>query len=190
MMALVRCPECGKEKVSDSAQSCPVCGYGIKAHYDKRAKKKQDKQIFEMRMNQVAEPQKPKDNIYGIVIGIGGAVLSLFMCTQLMELGLIGFCVMIIIAIIFYNQHVKAMEQYQKDCELYKTDKKAYQRQKVQEEDFRRAVEALEPKCPHCNSTNIERISTIDRAVSVETVGLASGKIGKQYKCKNCKHMW
>ena len=34
-MALVTCPECGREKVSDSATACPDCGYGIKEHFDK-----------------------------------------------------------------------------------------------------------------------------------------------------------
>lgn len=29
-MALINCPECGKENVSDSADSCPNCGYAIK----------------------------------------------------------------------------------------------------------------------------------------------------------------
>lgn len=33
-MALVKCPECGREKVSDSAEACPDCGYGIKAHFE------------------------------------------------------------------------------------------------------------------------------------------------------------
>lgn len=34
-MSLIRCPECGKENVSDSAQACPSCGYGIKEYYEK-----------------------------------------------------------------------------------------------------------------------------------------------------------
>ena len=34
-MALIKCPECGKENVSDSAETCPECGYSIKAHFDK-----------------------------------------------------------------------------------------------------------------------------------------------------------
>lgn len=34
-MALVICPECGRENVSDTALSCPDCGYAIKEHYDK-----------------------------------------------------------------------------------------------------------------------------------------------------------
>lgn len=39
-MALVKCPECGREKVSDSAEACPDCGYGIKAHFQKIERKK------------------------------------------------------------------------------------------------------------------------------------------------------
>lgn len=38
-MALIKCPECGRENVSDSAESCPSCGYNIKAHYAKLYKK-------------------------------------------------------------------------------------------------------------------------------------------------------
>lgn len=34
-MALINCPECGKENVSDSAIACPNCGYNIKAHTDR-----------------------------------------------------------------------------------------------------------------------------------------------------------
>lgn len=42
------------------------------------------------------------------------------------------------------------------------------------------------PKCPICGSTDIEKIGTLDRAVSTAMVGIASDKIGKQYKCRNC----
>lgn len=34
-MALVKCPECGREGVSDTATSCPGCGYNIKEYYEK-----------------------------------------------------------------------------------------------------------------------------------------------------------
>ncbi len=33
-MALIKCPECGRENVSDSAESCPECGYNIKKHFE------------------------------------------------------------------------------------------------------------------------------------------------------------
>ena len=34
-MALVICPECGKDDVSSSAIACPNCGYNVKRYYDK-----------------------------------------------------------------------------------------------------------------------------------------------------------
>ncbi len=46
------------------------------------------------------------------------------------------------------------------------------------------------PKCPTCGSTNIKKISTLNRAVSIGTLGLLSGKIGKNYECLNCKAKW
>lgn len=35
-MALINCPECGKEMVSDSAESCPSCGFKIKKYFDQQ----------------------------------------------------------------------------------------------------------------------------------------------------------
>lgn len=42
------------------------------------------------------------------------------------------------------------------------------------------------PKCPTCGSTNISKIGTFNRMLSTGFFGLASGKIGKTMKCKNC----
>lgn len=33
-MSLVKCPECGRENVSDTAKACPGCGYNLKAYYE------------------------------------------------------------------------------------------------------------------------------------------------------------
>ena len=40
--------------------------------------------------------------------------------------------------------------------------------------------------CPYCNSTNVTKIGTVNRAVSVGMFGLASKKLGKQWHCNNC----
>lgn len=42
-MALIKCPECGKEGVSDCAESCPGCGYNIKAHFKRIKEEEQNK---------------------------------------------------------------------------------------------------------------------------------------------------
>ena len=38
-MALIKCPKCGCENVSNSAERCPSCGYNIKEYYDKSHEK-------------------------------------------------------------------------------------------------------------------------------------------------------
>ena len=90
-----------------------------------------------------------------------------------------------------YNQLCELMEeapeQYKKR-ELDRIRAKVTLEELQKEEDMKRA--SLMPHCPYCNSTRIEKISTANRLVSVEMFGLASGKIAKQYKCKDCKHMW
>lgn len=32
-MALIKCPECGRENVSDTATSCPGCGFNIREYF-------------------------------------------------------------------------------------------------------------------------------------------------------------
>lgn len=46
------------------------------------------------------------------------------------------------------------------------------------------------PHCPTCNSTNIEKIGTLERGTSIAMWGLFSKKINKSFKCKNCGHTW
>ncbi|MBQ4570263.1 MAG: hypothetical protein IJB21_01050 [Bacilli bacterium] len=65
--------------------------------------------------------------------------------------------------------------------------------------DFQKVVHEDEEKkkynnymftCPMCNSKNVKKISTVNRATSIAIFGLASNKINKQYECDNCKHKW
>lgn len=53
-----------------------------------------------------------------------------------------------------------------------------------------RAIQASKPKCPHCQSTNIAKISGTERAMSVIGLGILSKKINKSFKCKNCGYTW
>ena len=48
-MALIKCPACSRENVSDSAEACPGCGYGIKAHFEKEKEEKEQKRQKEVR---------------------------------------------------------------------------------------------------------------------------------------------
>ena len=44
-MALVKCPECGRDNVSDTASACPDCGFDIKTYYENKRKVEAQKSI-------------------------------------------------------------------------------------------------------------------------------------------------
>ena len=46
------------------------------------------------------------------------------------------------------------------------------------------------PKCPTCQSTNIRKMSGIERGASIATFGLFSKKINKTFKCNGCGYTW
>lgn len=141
-----------------------------------------------------AVPDKPTfSKGFLIYLIVATALLILMFNSNPPALILEIFCFVILPAIIYFSSYSKRVNDYN----LAQNDPVAYQK-KLKEEakaalaqaEAERIRQQNAPKCPHCNSTNIEKLSTIDRGISVAAFGLASGKIGKQYKCKNCKHMW
>lgn len=46
------------------------------------------------------------------------------------------------------------------------------------------------PTCPTCHSQKVEKISALNRAISISTWGIFSSKINKQFVCKNCGYKW
>ena len=71
-MALIICPECGKENVSDTAVSCPECGYAIKEHFEKikieeekikKEKELEEKRQAEVRRKKETEGERQKETI-------------------------------------------------------------------------------------------------------------------------------
>ena len=73
-------------------------------------------------------------------------------------------------------------EKYFESLEQYK-QAEAQQAARKEQQDLDSGKRVV---CPYCKSTNTEKISTVSRAVSVSLVGAASGKIGKQWHCKQC----
>lgn len=57
-------------------------------------------------------------------------------------------------------------------------------------ERLNRLAQQNKPKCPTCSSTNVQKIGTGERAVSVAVLGIFSKKINKSFKCKNCGYTW
>lgn len=64
---------------------------------------------------------------------------------------------------------------------------------KMNEEKERKQEELLSQQpsnqvhCPYCNSTNVNKLSSTKKAMSIIGFGILSNKIGKQWHCNNCK---
>lgn len=70
-MSLVTCPECGRKNVSDSAEACPECGYGIKKHFESvnEAEEKARKKDFRrQRRTELFTKGKKKFLILAVII--------------------------------------------------------------------------------------------------------------------------
>lgn len=85
---------------------------------------------------------------------------------------------------------------YQSMIELHDKDIIEYElkmsqfRSQVEANKHANAIEKNIPKCPTCQSTNIRKIGTGERAVSILGFGILSKKINKTWKCNDCGHTW
>ena len=135
-MALINCPECGKE-VSDKSEKCIHCGYPIK------------------------NTQYLYENINGINYDISFIVdksdSQIEKIKQLVELT---------------------------NCDLFTAKEIVLKYQPTI------VKETCAPRCPHCKSTNIKSISTLNRGASIVMWGIFSKKINKSFECLDCKYTW
>lgn len=75
--------------------------------------------------------------------------------------------------------------------EIAKTNEEKERKQK--EFSSQQLQQPLQPQpsnqvhCPYCNSTNVNKISSTKKAMSIIGFGILSNKIGKQWHCNNCK---
>ncbi len=210
-MALIKCPECGKENVSDSAISCPECGYAIKAHFDeihieeqRIAKLKQKKETEKERQQEtIARLEKQIEKASGEIkkasIGLAVSLPLTILSWCLSKHGSLGIVIVIcataaFVSGVFLISGISEKNTSSADLEVAKKnidDYEASVEKRLEAYATQAQVYASKhPKCPNCGSTNTETIGTLNRAVSVAAVGLASSKIGKQYRCKNCNHKW
>lgn len=86
-----------------------------------------------------------------------------------------------------YNpQFLKAMRELkEKDIIEYELKMSQFRTQ-VEQKNMAKAEEANLPKCPVCNSSNIEKISVGKKIKGSMLFGLFSNDAKKQMRCKDC----
>lgn len=144
-MALIKCPECGKE-ISDKSKQCIHCGCPLEEMMLINGKEV-SKKIFQ----DFLDGKTKKYDLLVYLIQSTGSDL----CTVDKKV-----------------QEILRTKQIPNT--LYLAPK---QKQNT-------------PKCPMCNSTNLEKITAPKRIFSAGIFGLGSSKVGKTMECRNCGYKW
>ena len=175
-MALIKCPECGKE-VSDKAPACIHCGFpmNIKTY----TSKKHNQKIIciidgnEYDFSSVAnELLKTNDSLEGMKIIRRICNMSPTDARKFFSI---------------INTSKQIPTEY--ETTLYmpinqnsKSNKASYKEKKDEK--------ICLPKCPTCSSTDIKKVSTASKAGSVALWGIFSQKVKKTWHCNNCSYEW
>jgi len=177
-MALLKCFECNHD-VSEYADKCTNCGCPIEL------------------IKQYANNPKENEKLFTIINGQKKDV-TYFVNTILSE----AYEKEEIDLKEFRNKLLNELDIFPEDfaCEVYECNgapkeincESAKKRLEKWERAYNKqaALNATKPKCPHCQSTNISKISGTERAVSVIGLGILSNKINKSFKCKSCGYTW
>lgn len=86
---------------------------------------------------------------------------------------------------VIFEKYIKDNPMYSEEA-VKQREEKEY-RNRLNMPSSYKSKESNQVKCPFCKSTNVTKISTVGRIVSVGLFGLGSKKIGKQWHCNNCK---
>ena len=115
-----------------------------------------------------------------------GTVIVLLFTT--IVLGIMGYCISGILGAIIGAAIIPILIWI--ICKLSDDDNTKKDQKTTYEASNTKPASNPKPKCPTCGSTHVEKISTLNRAVSIGIAGLASDKIGKQFQCKNFGYKW
>lgn len=244
-MALIKCPECGRERVSDSALACPECGFEIRSYFeaekkraeeDSKVKEKAEKELADkkekisklgkelsIKLNKLENSKSPKKKWESISFVckmlIGGMLFTFilfFLAIALLNLNgefsdiviTIFFAVLllmlpILITHIIAKTKIKNLTNWEDDVNRQKEElKKDYEKRVENIMKYGNSLgvdlKTVENnktnkhihKCPICGSTDIKRLTVVNRFMSIFMFGFASAKVGKQFECGNCEYRW
>lgn len=180
-MALIRCPECGKE-ISDRAVSCPNCGCPIAdapingcIHFNWADRKGQS-----IRKTRVV---------------VDGNEYGFMQCEDFLDVPVSGGSHKVELSQgkhVLISETVDISANKQEEFFAFKeTMGFSHAQLKRTDGDFsKRTIAKNVPRCPTCGSDKIKKISTTRKVLAFEMVGFASHTIGKTFECRKCGYKW
>lgn len=187
-MALVKCPDCGKE-VSDRSTACIFCGCPLNEETLYTEKQNDDVCIVDGKICDlsIAKNELLNNNYLGVVRGILDTIANNGFddsCKQKVTIYMLQYYLdnKAFPAFIDSNQIPDLREN---TAQIYKNF-----RSEINTLEKQNRVQNATIHCPNCGSANVKKISFTKRAASVTFFGLASSSINKQFECKSCGYKW
>ena len=190
-MALIECPECGG-KVSDKAPACMHCGYPIHTHEDHQETYSifitscgnKDLYASTLLYCDLGYSQEETDYILKsvpimIAQNVNGAqtaaIVKLFSDK--------GINMSVLDEDDNFVDENALIEEYPDDIdvEMLKGNQK---------NTLSIYSNSSKPKCPTCQSTDIQKISLSDKAIGGALFGLLSSNVRNTMRCNNCGYKW
>lgn len=194
-MALVNCPECGKERVSDTAEACPDCGYGIKRHFVKIAEDLAKKEARKNEPKALVQycPYCGRIDIFNpkfdltcnscrqqMILLPEDMDINHFRDLDVPELGELN---------IPSRWERKVFHTIVKDNPLF--NQNTYEVKEAEREAFLNSGGSFgKAKCPTCGSTKVSPITVTQKVGGGLIFGLFSSNVRKSYQCSNCGYKW
>lgn len=194
-MALIKCPECGKE-ISDKAPACIHCGFPLdQLEKDNSTESEDNGKSYMLILKTV--PVEAKVKAIKIMRDIRGWELK-------EAKDFVDTVPHTVTTGLTHSDAIKLQKEFTDmgittDIDVDETTKprgdifsEMQSNEEARNEKYTReaAIEASKPKCPTCGSTNIQKISGTKRWVTTGLFGLASSNVGKTMECKNCGYKW
>ena len=89
------------------------------------------------------------------------------------------------------SSYVSSLKRNEKQIQKRQEEKRNKVMYKAMESDKENNIsKSPVPKCPTCSSTDIKKIGSVNKTISIATFGIFSSKIGKQFECLNCGYKW
>ena len=186
-MALINCPECGKE-VSDKAEVCMNCGYAIKQYVKKKEYNEKYNMYYCPKCGSFYCLEREKTDsetcCNSCKVPIHEVPEKLGLTPYFDRKGDWNEAKQLRNS--FFEEYIRKQPEF---------DEKAYRKVHLLDDEkpaksFSSSTLRVGPNCPACGSTNTSKIGVLGRSTSIFAFGLASNKIGKNWKCHNCGHTW
>lgn len=191
-MAMVKCPECGRD-ISSKADKCLNCGYSVMEHFEKLENEQKEREEYNRRIERVKLPPKHRAVWYIYCESMGFIVLlaiwASYMSPKPPERNELIFCLVIfalfsiVLPILIYRAETKRYIRIQANIDGYKKQQIEY------EKLLENKQQIVLLKCITCGSKNIsvsfqaiegksETISEIRKKNVVTRIGNKAGRVG------------